>query len=108
MARRKGTPFAAMGDDQMKNPPFPPPFLCRDCESPRIIVVHEPLRQIERRLFLKKTIGAIAATAVAPWAQAAKGGKSETLVQQLHKSLTEQQRAKVCFGFDDRKRTLVD
>src|SRR5437762_1249505 len=81
---------------------------CPDCESPRIFVVHEPLPRIERRLFLKKTIGAIAATAVAPWAQAAKNGRSETLVQQFHKSLTEQQRAKACFGFDDRKRTLVD
>ena len=84
------------------------PVQCPDCESPRIIVVHEPLPQIERRLFLKTTIGAIAATAVTPWAQAAKGGKSETLVQQFHKSLTGEQKARVWFPFDDRKRTLVD
>ena len=83
---------------------------CPDCESPRIIVVHEPLpqTQIERRVFLKMTIGALAATALAPWVQAAKGGKSETLVQQFGKTLTEQQRAKVWFPFDDHKRTLVD
>jgi Protein of unknown function (DUF3500) len=84
------------------------PVQCPDCESPRIIVVHEPLPQIERRVFLKQTLGAMAATAIAPWAQAAKSGRSETLVQQLHKSLTETQRQKVCFAFDDRKRTLVD
>src|ERR1043166_4450459 len=90
----------------MNTPSLPSP--CPDCESPRIIVVHESLPQIERRVFLKKTIGAIAATAIAPWAQAAKSGKSETLVQQFAKTLTEQQRAKVCFPFDDHKRTLVD
>ena len=89
----------------MKTPIIPS---CTDCASPRIIVVHEPLPQIERRAFLKKTIGAIAATAVAPLAHAAKGGKSETLVQQLYKTMTEEQRAKVWFPFDDRKRTLVD
>ena len=42
------------------------PAQCPDCESPRIIVVHEPLPQIERRVFLKQTLGAIAATAVDP------------------------------------------
>ena len=90
----------------MKTPSLPSP--CPDCETPRIIVVHEPLPQIERRAFLKKTIGALAATAIAPLAHAAKGGKSETLVQQFAKTLTEAQRAKVWFPFDDRKRTLVD
>ncbi|GDX11224.1 hypothetical protein LBMAG57_29960 [Verrucomicrobiota bacterium] len=90
----------------MKTPSLPSP--CPDRETPRIIVVHEPLPQIERRAFLKKTIGALAATAIAPLAHAAKGGKSETLVQQFAKTLTEAQRAKVWFPFDDRKRTLVD
>ena len=84
------------------------PSVCPDCETPRIIVVHEPLPQIERRAFLKRTMGALAATAVAPWARAAKGGKSETLVQQFHKSLTEEQKAKVWFPFESPKRTLVD
>ena len=88
------------------------PARCPDCEAPRIIVLHEPLPQLDRRGFLNRTLGAIAATAVAPmlapWAQAAKGGKSETLVQQLYKSLTGEQRGKVCFPFDDGKRTLVD
>jgi hypothetical protein len=63
---------------------------------------------IERRAFLRTTIGALAATAIAPLARAAKHGRSETLVQQFAKTLTEAQRAKVCFPFDDRKRTLVD
>ncbi len=86
------------------------PAQCPDCETPRIFVVNEPLPQmrIERRAFLKKTMGALAATAIAPFAQAAKSGKSETLVQQFAKTLTEAQRAKVWFPFDDRKRTLVD
>ena len=81
---------------------------CPDCETPRLIVIHEPVPQFDRRGFLSKTLGAIAATAVAPWAQAARGGKSETLVQQFHKSLTEEQRGKICFPFDDSKRLLVD
>ena len=86
------------------------PAQCPDCNTPRIIVVNEPLprMRIERREFLKKTITALAATAIAPLAYGAKGGKSETLVQQFAKTLTEAQRAKVCFPFDDRKRTLVD
>jgi hypothetical protein len=46
--------------------------------------------------------------ALAPWAKAAPLPKSETLVQQLYKSLSEEQRKAVCFAFDDRKRTLVD
>jgi len=93
----------------MKTPSLP--VHCPDCESPRITVIHEPLPQIERRVFLKRTIGALAATAIAPLGQsawAAKHGKSETLVQQFSKTLTGQQRAKVWFPFEDRKRTLVD
>lgn len=81
---------------------------CPDCETPRIFVVSEPLPVIERRVFLKQTFGALAATAVAPLVHAAQGGKSETLVQQLYKSMSEEQRGKVWFPFDDRKRTLVD
>ena len=90
----------------MKTPSLP--AQCPDCESPRILVVHEPLPQIERRVFLKRTLGALAVTAIAPWAQAAKGGKSETLVQQFGKSLTGEQRAKVWFPFDHPMRTHVD
>ena len=74
---------------------------CTDC-TPRIIVVHEPL---DRRGFLKKSAAAALALAAAPMARAA---KSETLVQQLHKSLTDEQRKVVCFGFEDPKRKLVD
>lgn len=81
---------------------------CPDCESPRIIVIHEPLPSLDRRGFLKKTAAAAAATALAPWARAAQLPKSETLVQQFHKSLSEEQRKAVCFAFDDRKRTHVD
>ncbi len=93
----------------MNTPSLPAqcPDCSPDCDMPRIIVVNEPLpqRRIERRAFLKKTVGAFAAAAIAPLARAA---KSETLVQQFAKTLTEAQRAKICFSFEDRKRTLVD
>lgn len=46
--------------------------------------------------------------AVAPFAQAAAKPTSETLVQQLYGSLSEQQRNAICFPFNDRKRSLVD
>ena len=74
---------------------------CTTC-APRIIIVNE---QLDRRSFLKKTTAAALALAAAPVARAA---KSETLVQQLHKSLTEEQRKAVCFAFNDPKRSLVD
>lgn len=45
---------------------------------------------------------------LAPWVRAAEAPKSETLVQQFYKSLSEEQRKAVCFAFNDRKRTLVD
>ena len=54
------------------------------------------------------TAAAAAATTLAPWARAAERPKSETLVQQLYKSLSAEQRTAVCFPFNDRKRTLVD
>ncbi len=77
---------------------------CPSCNS-RIIIVNEPLPSLDRRGFLKKTAAAALALAAAPVARAA---KSETLVQQLHKSLTEAQRKAVCFAFNDPKRSLVD
>ena len=77
---------------------------CPSCNS-RIIVVNEPLPSLDRRGFLKKSAAAALALAAAPMARAA---KSETLVQQLHKSLTEEQRKAVCFAFNDPKRSLVD
>ena len=86
----------------------PSPEHCPDCPAPRIIVVDEPMPSIERRSFLKKTIGAIAASAFAPLAHGAKGSRSETLVQQFAKTLTDEQRSKVWFPFADRRRTLVD
>jgi hypothetical protein len=85
-----------------------PTVQCPDCETLRIVVVHEPLPSLDRRGFLKKTAAATAALTLAPWARAAEKVKSETLVQQLHKSLSEEQRKAVCFPFTDRKRTLVD
>ncbi len=77
---------------------------CPSCNS-RIIVVNEPLPSLDRRGFLKRSAAAALALAAAPIVRAA---KSETLVQQLHKSLTEEQRKAVCFAFNDPKRSLVD
>lgn len=86
----------------------PPSSRCPDCDVPRIQVIHESLESLDRRGFLKKTAAAAAALTLAPWARAGESPKSETLVQQLYKSLSEEQRKAVCFAFDDRKRTLVD
>ena len=62
---------------------------------------------LDRRQFLKTaataTAGALAATA-APKLRA----DSETLVTTLYKSLTPEQRAKICFAFDHELRSKVD
>ncbi len=63
---------------------------------------------LERRGFLKTTLAAAAGAALAPWARAAEKASSETLVQQLYKSLGEEQVKAICFPFNDRRRTLVD
>ncbi len=86
----------------------PPDSQCPDCDRPRIQIIRESLASLDRRGFLKRTAAAAAAVTLAPWARGAERPKSETLVQQLYKSLNEEQRKAVCFGFDDRKRTLVD
>jgi Protein of unknown function (DUF3500) len=82
--------------------------LCPDCETPRIIVVRESLDSLDRRGFLKKTAAAAGALAFAPWARADEKPRSETLVQHLYKSLSEEQRGKVCFKFDHARRSMVD
>src|SRR5687768_11466105 len=82
--------------------PSSPSSACPDCNSPRIIVVHEPL--VDRRGFLRQTTAAAAAVALAPWARAAEKAKSETLVQQLYGTLNEEQRKAVCFAFDHPRR----
>jgi hypothetical protein len=79
---------------------------CPDCAEPRIIVVHEPL--LDRRRFLQKTAVAAAALAVAPWAKADPSPKSETLVQQFYKTLSEKQRKAMCFPFESKLRSMVD
>ncbi len=77
---------------------------CPDCQDDR---------SIDRREFLKTAVvagGALAGVAVEP-ARAAAGklsGDSETLVATFHTSLTEEQRQKVCFGFDHPLRSKID
>ena len=83
-----------------------PSSVCPDCASPRIIVIDEPL--IDRRGFLRQTTAAAAAMALAPWARAAEKAKSETLVQQLYSSLSEEQKKSICFPFDHARRSMVD
>ncbi|MBI3876403.1 MAG: DUF3500 domain-containing protein [Verrucomicrobia bacterium] len=68
-----------------------------------------------RRQFLKSTATSVAAVAAAGPMSAlaetpAKAAKpaSETLVAQLHKSLTEQQQKEICFPFDHPLRSKVD
>ncbi|MCA9228149.1 MAG: twin-arginine translocation signal domain-containing protein, partial [Planctomycetales bacterium] len=73
------------------------PRSCPDCNSSRF--------ELDRRQFVRATaVGAVAASTgifirpISAEEPAAK--KPETLVAQLYKSLNEQQRAAVCFGFD--------
>ncbi len=79
---------------------------CPDCETPRLRALNE--NPLDRRAFLRTTAAAALAASVAPWARADELPRSETLVAQLYKSLSEEQRKAVCFGFNDAKRTLVD
>ena len=79
-----------------------------------------PFNRFSRRDFLRTTFGAstFAASAVATGVgslssadAAASGGatsRSETLVKTLYESLTEAQRAKVCFPFNDPRRLHVN
>lgn len=63
---------------------------------------------LSRRDFIKTTIAATAASAFPAHAAPTPKSKSETLVATLYKSLSEEQRTKVCFGFDHPLRLKVD
>src|SRR5712691_6546308 len=65
---------------------------------------------ISRRDFLKTTIAGAAAAAVLPsiGARAEAGGKSETLVASLFKTLNDEQKKTVAFPFDHPLRSAVD
>ncbi len=73
---------------------------CPDCDA------------VSRRVFLKSTLGAAAATSLAgvPLIGRAESAapKSETLVATLFKSFTEAQRKALCFAWDNPLRTEVD
>jgi Protein of unknown function (DUF3500) len=64
------------------------------------------LSRITRRRLLARGAMGLAASALP--AMAAEQAKGETLVQQLHSSLTEPQRAALCFKFDHALRLKVD
>src|SRR5947199_2677216 len=69
---------------------------CPDCDSP------------DRRLFLKAAaLGAVSAAVPAGLAKKPPDA-SETLVTTLYKSLTAEQRPKICFAFDHPLRSKVD
>ena len=68
-----------------------------------------PSAATSRRQFLLHGAQALAAGLAAPaLAEAAARPRSETLVQQLHGSLNEAQRAALCFAYDDPRRLKVD
>lgn len=77
------------------------PFTCPDCG---------PGDTVSRRAFLQRSAAGAAALATTPALMAAPTPTSgaETLAAQFYKSLTEQQRAAVCFAFDNPLRTKVD
>ncbi len=77
---------------------------CQDCES-----------HISRRRFLQTTLGGIAAVSAggiilprSGFAAPTMQSKSETLAATLYKSLSEEQRAAICFAFDHPLRSKVD
>ena len=72
--------------------------LCTDCESPLT----------SRRAFLKTSATLLAGSALPIIGAEPAKATGETLTAQLFKSLTEEQRKKVCFGFDDPLRSKVD
>jgi len=75
------------------------------------------LASTSRRHFLKQAVGGIAAASAASTgllampgiaSAADMSGQSETLVQQLYKSLNDEQRKTICFPFDHPLRSQVD
>jgi len=73
-----------------------PSILCSDCGD------------LSRRGFLKTTIAAAAASTLPAFGAPTPKSKSETLVTTLYKSLSEEQRGKLCFAFDHPLRLKVD
>lgn len=65
-------------------------------------------KQFSRRDFIQQTAGLLTASAMPGLVSAAAKPKGETLVQQLHGSLTEAQRKVICFDFDHELRSKVN
>jgi hypothetical protein len=61
-----------------------------------------------RRSFLKTSAGLLAASALPVIGEEKPKATGETLTTQLFKSLTDEQRKKVCFAYDDALRSKVD
>jgi hypothetical protein len=72
-----------------------------------------PNSPLTRRDFIRTTVGGVAVATVAPQlfafdSKAAPRATSETLVKTLFDSLKEEQRSKLCFGFDHPLRSAVN
>jgi hypothetical protein len=65
-------------------------------------------QSLDRRSFLKAGLGSVVSGALLGAAQGAPPPTAETLVAQLYQSLSEDQRALLCFAFDHPQRTKVD
>ncbi len=63
---------------------------------------------VSRRDFLKATVGSIAAGSLPDSLRAEAAPTSETLVTQLFRSLSDEQKAQVCFAFDHPLRSKVN
>jgi hypothetical protein len=79
---------------------FPAPM------DPTSLHVAEP--HPSRRAFLKAGLGSLASGALLGTVRAASEQTSETLVTQLYQSLSDSQKAVLCFSFDHPRRTEVD
>ncbi|HWB02871.1 MAG TPA: DUF3500 domain-containing protein [Verrucomicrobiales bacterium] len=73
---------------------------CPDCSD------SSPLTN--RRSFLKTSAGLLAASALPVIGEEKPKATGETLTTQLYKSLTEEQRKKICFAWDNPLRSKVD
>src|SRR5688500_1342140 len=71
---------------------------CSDCATPLT----------SRRSFLKTSAGLLAGSALPVIGGEPAKATGETLTAQLFKSLTDEQRKKICFAFDNPLRSKID
>ncbi|MFP6674806.1 MAG: DUF3500 domain-containing protein [Pirellulaceae bacterium] len=73
---------------------------------------NRPARQLDRRQFVQAagTASLVAGAGLVNFASAAptRTSAAETIVNELHSTLSDEQKKTICFGFDDQKRSRVN